>query len=123
MDTQTHGQTKRQGDSSIPPKTFVLWGYNNSTQCLPYFTLSLLWLLWLIDCMVSNHLPKDKILEVTKLKAFAGDKLNVTKMTISLFDRVENSVEREKAFSPFLTMFSKAFFFRVVKSRDCVVKS
>ena len=27
------------------------------------------------------------------------------------------------AFSPFFTMFSKAFFFRVVKSRDCVVKS
>ena len=27
------------------------------------------------------------------------------------------------AFSPFSTMFSKALFFRVVKSRDCLVKS
>ena len=27
------------------------------------------------------------------------------------------------AFSPFPTMFGKAFFFRVVKSRDCVIKS
>ena len=29
---------------------------------------------------------------MTKLKAFADDKLNVAKMTISLFDRVENTV-------------------------------
>ena len=28
---------------------------------------------------------------MTKLKAFAGDKLNVDKMTISLSDRVENT--------------------------------
>ena len=27
------------------------------------------------------------------------------------------------AFSPFPTMFSKGFLYRVVKSRDCVVKS
>ena len=35
-------------------------------------------------------------------------------------------VEKEKmlvlAFSPFPTMFSKGFFFRVIKSRNCVVK-
>ena len=29
---------------------------------------------------------------MTKLKAFANDKLNVAKMTISLYDRVENTV-------------------------------
>ena len=39
-----------------------------------------------------NSLPRDKILGVTKLKAFADDKLNVAKMTISLFDTVENVV-------------------------------
>ena len=33
-----------------------------------------------------------KILEQTKLKAFADDKLYVTKMLISVFDRVENIV-------------------------------
>ena len=34
----------------------------------------------------------DKSLDQTKLKAFADDKLNVTKMIISVFDRVENIV-------------------------------
>ena len=37
-------------------------------------------------------LPDDKILDWSKLKAFADDKLNVTKMIISLFDRVENII-------------------------------
>ena len=35
---------------------------------------------------------KDEILDQTKLKAFADDKLNVTKKIISVFDRVENIV-------------------------------
>ena len=39
-----------------------------------------------------NPFPEDKILDQTKLKAFADDKLNVTKMIISAFDRVENIV-------------------------------
>ena len=39
-----------------------------------------------------NPFPHDKILDQTKLKAFAHDKLNVTKMIISVFDRVENIV-------------------------------
>ena len=34
-----------------------------------------------------NPLPNDKSFDVTKLKAFADDKLNVTKMIISLFDK------------------------------------
>ena len=33
-----------------------------------------------------------KILDVTKLIAFADDKLNVTRMMISLLDREENTV-------------------------------
>ena len=37
-----------------------------------------------------NPFPHDKILDQTKLKAFADDKLNVTKILISVFDRVEN---------------------------------
>ena len=36
--------------------------------------------------------PHDKIFDQTKLKAFADDKLNVTKMTISVYDGVENIV-------------------------------
>ena len=39
-----------------------------------------------------NPFPKNKILNWIKLKAFADDKLNFAKMTISLFDRVENTV-------------------------------
>ena len=39
-----------------------------------------------------NPFPHDKILDKTKLKAFVDDKLNVTNLTISVFDRVENIV-------------------------------
>ena len=39
-----------------------------------------------------NSLPNDEILDVTKFKAFAEDKLNVARMMISLFDRAENTV-------------------------------
>ena len=74
-----------------------------------------------------NSLPNDKILDATKLKAFADDKINIAKMTISLHDRVENNVEKGEnaGIQHFLlfSVFSKAFFFRIVKSRDCVVKS
>ena len=77
--------------------------------------------------VVFYYLPNDKILDVTKLKAFAEVKLNIAKMTISLYDRLKNTGERRKcwlqAFSPFPTVFSKAFFFRVVNSQDCVGKS
>ena len=47
------------------------------------------------SCVASssfNPLPDDKILDWSKLKAFADNKLNVTKMIISVFDRVENIV-------------------------------
>ena len=40
--------------------------------------------------------PHDKILKQTKLTAFADDKLNVTKMIISVFDRVENIVGKRR---------------------------
>ena len=75
-----------------------------------------------------NSLPNDKILDWFNLKAFADNNLYVDQMMIYVFDRVENIVDRRRkcwllAFSPFSTMFSKALFPRVVKSRDCVVKS
>ena len=38
----------------------------------------------------------EKNLEVTKLKAFADDKLDIIKMVISLFGRVENAVGKEE---------------------------
>ena len=72
-------------------------------------------------------LPNDKFLDWFKLKTLADDKLNVAKMTISPCDRVEISVGKEgnAGYEHFLlsTVFSKVYFFRVVKIRDCVVKS
>ena len=72
--------------------------------------------------------PNDNIINVTKLKALADDKLNGAKMTISLFDRVKKNCGKRKkcwlpAFSPFPTVFSKSFSFRVVKSPDREVNS
>ena len=62
---------------------------------------------------------------MTKLKAFADDKLNTTKMTISHFDRVESTVRKGEnaGYQHFLIVFSKALLLRVVKSLDCVGKS
>ena len=74
-----------------------------------------------------NPLPDDKILDWSKFKALSDDKLNVTKMIILVFDRVENIVGKEKllvqAISPFPTMFSKGFFPRGVKRCHCGVMS
>ena len=59
-----------------------------------------------------NSLPNNKILDLSKLEAFADDKLKVAKIMKCLFDREENIVEiGEKmllpAFSPFLKLFLK----------------
>ena len=43
-----------------------------------------------------NLLPNDKILNMTKLKAFADNQLNIARMMISLLDRVENTVGKEE---------------------------
>ena len=39
-----------------------------------------------------NSLPNDKILDMTKLKVFTDDKINVAQIMISVSDRVENIV-------------------------------
>ena len=48
--------------------------------------------LWRCSKPPFNSVPNNKMLDITKLKAFADDKLNIAKMTISLYDRVENTV-------------------------------
>ena len=64
-------------------------------------------------------------LDWSKFNAFADEKFNIAKMMISLCNRVENVVGKKRkcwlpAFSPFPTMFSIAFYFRVVlKSGLC----
>ena len=43
-----------------------------------------------------NPFPHDKIPDMTKLKAFADDDLNVARLKISTLDRVENTVGKEE---------------------------
>ena len=74
-----------------------------------------------------NSLPNNETLDMIKLLAFADEKLNIIKVTISLCDRVENYCSKRRefwlpAFSPFPKLFSRAFFFRVVNSQDAVVE-
>ena len=62
---------------------------------------------------------------MTKPKAFADDKYNIAKIMIYVYDGVENTVGKGintgyQHFSPFPTVFSKFFSFRVVKDWDCV---
>ena len=75
-----------------------------------------------------NSLPNDKILDRSKLKAFADDKINVTEKLKFVLGRIENILGKgENAGYQHFLLFPKCFqkppFFRVVKSRDCVVKS
>ena len=71
---------------------------------------------------VVNPFPHKKILDQTKLKASADDMLYVTKMIISVFDRVEIIVGKGeiactiyKQFLLFPQCFQKASFLRPVK--------
>ena len=52
------------------------------------------------------------MLDCSKLKEFASNKMNVTKKLKLLYE----------AFSPFQTVFSKGLMYRVHKRHDCVVK-
>ena len=61
-----------------------------------------------------NPFPHDKILYQTKLKAFADDKLNITRMIISVFDRVENIVEKGEIACTSNLSFSHDFFKRLL---------
>ena len=57
-----------------------------------------------------NSLPNDKILNWSKLKAFADDKIKVFNMIIFVFDRVENNVENgENAGYLHFLLFHKVF--------------
>ena len=65
---------------------------------------------------------------MTKLQAFADNKINVDKLIISLFDRVENAEGKGdnagyQHFLLFPLRFPKLCFLMVVKSRDYVVNS
>ena len=57
-----------------------------------------------------NSLPNDKILDLTKFKAFADDNSNVSKIINSHLDRTENTVGRgQKCWIPALSLFPTMF--------------
>ena len=75
-----------------------------------------------------NSLPNDKNLDLSKFKAYADDKMYVTKNLIFVLGKVKNILGKgENAgyqhFLLFPTCFQKASTEMVVKSRDCVGKS
>ena len=74
-----------------------------------------------------NSLPNDKCFYLTNLKACADEKINIAKIMISVFDIAENIVGKGEnaciSIFSFSHAVSKAFFSRVIKTRDCVVKS
>ena len=60
--------------------------------------------------MFLNSLPKDKILDLPKLKAFADDKSNITQNLQFVFGTVENIVEKgENAGSQHFLLFLQRF--------------
>ena len=66
--------------------------------------------------LLINSLPIDKILDWSKFKAFADDKIYVIKMMIFVFDRVQNIVGKGynvgyQHFLFFPQCFLKVFFF------------
>ena len=77
--------------------------------------------------LIFNPLPKETILYMTKLKAFADGKGNLAKMTISLFDKIrEHCGEKERMMvtsipppPPPPVFLKKKAFFRVNKSGLC----
>ena len=72
----------------------------------------------------TDSLPINNISDLSKLKAFGDNEINVTENLKFGKGRKHCGKRRNcwlPAFSPFPTMFSKGFFLRVVKSRDCVV--
>ena len=72
-----------------------------------------------------NSLPNDKILDWSKLKAFADDKINVANMMIFVFDRVKTLWEKEKMLVTSIFSFSLNVFKKlmIVNSLDYVVNS
>ena len=70
-----------------------------------------------------NPFLHDKILDQTKLRAFADNKLNVTKMIISVFDRVENIVGKGEIACTSYFSFSNNVFKRLLSQMHLKVSS
>ena len=71
-----------------------------------------------------NSLPNDKILDLSKYKAYADDTINMNQKLKLDFRRVENIVGKGENdgyqhYLHFPQCFLKGFFFRAVKTRGC----
>ena len=76
--------------------------------------------------MVANSIPNNRFLDWFELKSFCRRQNKCNFTTDVLFGKGRKHCGKRRkcwlpAFSPFLTVFSKGFFFRVLKSRDYVV--
>ena len=87
---------------------------SSGEELYPFFTK---------HCSLINPFPHDKILGLTKSKAFADDKLNVTKMVISVFDRVENIVGKGEIACTSNFSFSHNVFKRLLSQTHQKVSS
>ena len=80
-------------------------------------------------CFVNREpFTKRQIVRLLQIDVFADNKIhNIKKIDICVEKGRKHCRKRRKcwlpAFSPFPTVFSKGFFLKVVKSRDCVVNS
>ena len=68
--------------------------------------------------MFGKVLTNNNILDLSKLKAFADDKMNVAQKLKFELGMVENIVDKGEN-ADFHTMLSQYFFLRVVKSQLC----
>ena len=74
---------------------------------------------------VITSLPNDNFVDLSKLRAYADDMLDVVQMNRFSLDSMENLVGKEEngwlpAFSPFPAWFSRDYFLMVVESQDCI---
>ena len=97
--------------------------------CLLMKTAVSVWLFYPItnNSVLFYSLPYYKISDWSKLRAFADDKINVNQKLKFVFGKSrKHRGKRRKcwlpAFSPFPTMFSKDFFFKVVRIRKLCSK-
>ena len=72
----------------------VTLGIWKSLKFVVWERVKLTKLVFRLDTYLLYPLPNDKIFDLTKLKAFADDKLNIVKMMIFLYNRVENTEEK-----------------------------
>ena len=71
-----------------------------------------------------SPISRRQILDWSNLKVFVDNKIPVTEKLKFVLERVEKIMRKgEKVgYQHFLIMFSKGSFFRVIKTRDCLIE-